>query len=244
MPIPHPIADDADALAWYRELGNAELLATVDALRYALADPPADPATADVAGLLARPRLRAAERELARRARLAAAGADVPHPDDARYHAWRDLAQQVRDRADIGTVFSLGHHRLERRGATEFAGPCLACGGEDRLRVFTDRPGRYWCRRCGLTGDAITAYRSLIEPGFFAALRILAPLCGLALPSEALPSRAEGEPGVVPPTADRRPPPSAERQATPWSGGTERPAVPRRALPPRFELRAGHIARR
>lgn len=40
----------------------------------------------------------------------------------------------------------------------EYAGPCPGCGGKDRFRVWPtppDGPGRYWCRRCGLKGDAI-----------------------------------------------------------------------------------------
>ncbi len=42
----------------------------------------------------------------------------------------------------------------------EYAGPCVWCGGEDRLRVWpnADKPG-YWCRQCGAKGDAIQFLR-------------------------------------------------------------------------------------
>ncbi|ACL01976.1 P4 alpha zinc-binding domain protein [Desulfatibacillum aliphaticivorans] len=36
----------------------------------------------------------------------------------------------------------------------EFAGPCPSCGGEDRFRVWPEQ-GRYWCRGCARSGDAI-----------------------------------------------------------------------------------------
>lgn len=41
------------------------------------------------------------EAEVARRSRLHAAGHDVPDPNADDYLAWRDLAREVRERADI-----------------------------------------------------------------------------------------------------------------------------------------------
>jgi DNA primase len=42
----------------------------------------------------------------------------------------------------------------------EYAGPCPWCGGRDRFRAWPNagRP-RYWCRRCGKTGDRIQYLR-------------------------------------------------------------------------------------
>lgn len=58
--------------------------------------------------------------------------------------------------------------RLKRVASTnggEYAGPCPFCGGTDRFRVWPEHPGgvgRWWCRQCGKSGDAI-AY--LVEHG-------------------------------------------------------------------------------
>lgn len=58
--------------------------------------------------------------------------------------------------------------RLRRVAATwggEYAGPCPFCGGTDRFRVWPDHPsggGRWWCRQCQRSGDAV-AY--LVERG-------------------------------------------------------------------------------
>lgn len=38
--------------------------------------------------------------------------------------------------------------------AGEACSPCPACGGKDRFVVFLEK-GRYWCRHCGVSGDAI-----------------------------------------------------------------------------------------
>jgi len=42
----------------------------------------------------------------------------------------------------------------------EYAGPCPFCNGKNRFRVWPeDRGGRYWCRGCGKSGDAIQYLR-------------------------------------------------------------------------------------
>lgn len=45
----------------------------------------------------------------------------------------------------------------------EHAGPCPWCGGKDRFRVWpkSGKHGRFWCRQCGRSGDAITLLRDL-----------------------------------------------------------------------------------
>lgn len=182
---------DRDALIHYRALGDAELGALHDALRYEVAD---------VAGLYdgdATVRLlldayeRAASEEIARRQRLHRAGANVPNPFDRRYQAWVDLAREVRQQADIIRVFADGGYWLKQTGVNEWHGQCFVCGeGRDRLLVRTDPPGRYWCRRCGLTGDVISAARNLLGPAagqpldFVAAVTHLARQVGLPTPDE------------------------------------------------------------
>lgn len=47
----------------------------------------------------------------------------------------------------------------KRKGPDEFCSPCRACGGNDRLICKTDT-GRYWCRQCGIKGDAIQYLRT------------------------------------------------------------------------------------
>jgi len=243
-----------EARDWYRLLGNAELLALHESLAYELAECEAAEAPAgwrEAVAALHRPRLRAATDELARRRRLAAGSRSLAEPSADRYDAWTGLARRLRDQADITEVFRRAGRPLFWAGGGECAGPCLACGGTDRLRVWPGPPGRYWCRRCGLTGDVITAARSLLDPTFSGALGILAEMAGVGPP--AGPDRgAEGareHPGgqghpvsaATPPTAANGAEP---RTAPPWAATGEPGPRPRPATPPRFELRAGQIARR
>lgn len=47
---------------------------------------------------------------------------------------------------------------VRQGGVREFCCPCPACGGDDRFRVWPDQSdgeGRFWCRQCGVKGDAI-----------------------------------------------------------------------------------------
>jgi len=175
-----------EATVYCRSLGNEELAAHRDALAYESADifNLYGAESAPVAALLIEPRLQIAETELARRARLHTAGADVPNPGGARYDAWRDLAREVREQTNIVAVFDRGGYPLRQTGRTEWHGPCFVCGeGHDRLMVRTDPPGRYWCRRCGLTGDAIAAAGTLHGLSFFEAVRELATELGLLAPA-------------------------------------------------------------
>lgn len=42
----------------------------------------------------------------------------------------------------------------------EYAGPCPFCGGKDRFVIWPEyKGGRWWCRRCEKTGDAIQYIR-------------------------------------------------------------------------------------
>jgi len=50
--------------------------------------------------------------------------------------------------------------RVASTNGGEWAGPCPWCGGKDRFRVWPNAPKpRYWCRRCGRSGDAIQYLR-------------------------------------------------------------------------------------
>jgi DNA primase len=46
-------------------------------------------------------------------------------------------------------------------GGGEYAGPCPWCGGKDRFRCWPTQgeSGKYWCRGCGRSGDAIQYLR-------------------------------------------------------------------------------------
>lgn len=59
----------------------------------------------------------------------------------------------------------------------EIAGPCPFCGGKDRFTIFTrqgrDNLGRFWCRKCGKSGDAIQFLRDMEGIGFREAKRLL-----------------------------------------------------------------------
>jgi hypothetical protein len=54
-------------------------------------------------------------------------------------------------------------------GGGEYAGPCPWCGGKDRFRCWPSQgeAGKYWCRGCGRSGDAIQYlkdYRRMTYP--------------------------------------------------------------------------------
>ena len=63
----------------------------------------------------------------------------------------------------------------------EYAGPCFACGGSDRLRCWPfngDRGGWYWCRREQKGGDAISYLREYRKLSFKEACALLGLDCG------------------------------------------------------------------
>ena len=73
-------------------------------------------------------------------------------------------------------LLSLDGHPLKRKTATEYAGPCIFCGGEDRFIVQTNKGnrGRYWCRQCKKSGDAIQYLRDYKGMDYHSACRELA----------------------------------------------------------------------
>lgn len=48
--------------------------------------------------------------------------------------------------------------QVKKETVKECSSPCPGCAGDDRFRIFTDT-GRYWCRQCGKSGDAIQYLR-------------------------------------------------------------------------------------
>lgn len=169
-------------------MGGAELAAERESLRYDIADARQyDPVSAEVVQILNGDRLKLVDAEFTRRERLYTEGADVPDPHDVSYDQWKDLAAEVRARADILDIFALAGIPLTPVGRDEHAGPCPCCEGHDRFRVWAGRTAgwpRYWCRRCGVSGDAISAHRDFLLPGesFFAAVRTMALQLNLRTP--------------------------------------------------------------
>ena len=158
-----------------RTVGNAELLAAAESLEYQLEDLEELYGGDPVAKLEMTDILDAIDEVLTWRHRLHLRNPDLLSPLDTRYDAWRDLAREVCQRADIVKIFADAGWvlsfagRNSQRNCEEYAGPCFACGGRDRFRVWTNGTygGGYWCRGCRISGDVITAYRNLQNTSFF-----------------------------------------------------------------------------
>lgn len=177
--------------AWVSNALIAELLDRSDALRHASATLK-DSESDQIIGALVEVRSLSVNRELAQMRRQARNSPDLPNPDDARYQEWADLAAQIRARVDLPELIkSYGYplHRdgtNSRRGAAEWAGPCILCGGKDRFRVWSGPNGQAWCRQCGWGGDAIVIVRSLdrgLTDSFYLAVAHVARWLGLPLPA-------------------------------------------------------------
>lgn len=89
----------------------------------------------------------------------------------------------------------------------EYAGACLMCRtGRDRLRVWPALgPGRFWCRACGASGDAISYVMARDDVGFVQACEILG----------AAPARTSRP--LLPSTPKRGGPPPAAWQRQGWA---------------------------
>jgi hypothetical protein len=79
------------------------------------------------------------------------------------------MVKDVKDVMDLLALLSRDTNlrRVASTNGGEWAGPCPWCGGTDRFRVWPNaaRP-RYWCRRCGRSGDAIQYLRDRYGLGF------------------------------------------------------------------------------
>jgi rubrerythrin len=170
-----------DAVVELRGLGYAELDARIDAFRRMVADP-----FDEVDAYQTEERLRAALEEREHRDRLHAAGADVPDPNAPDYLVWRGLARDIVEHADLLYLFERFGVDLHKAGQHEYCGACPFCGGTDRFRVWPTVPGkvgRYWCRQCEASGDAIDLYRTMQGLDFFEAVREGATALGLPVPA-------------------------------------------------------------
>lgn len=64
--------------------------------------------------------------------------------------------------------------RVSTTHGGEYAGPCPFCGGNDRFLIWPEhKGGRYWCRGCEKTGDAIQYLRDMRGLSFAEACRAL-----------------------------------------------------------------------
>lgn len=95
--------------------------------------------------------------------------------------------------------------RVGSTGGGEYAGPCPWCAGQDRFRCWPTQgeAGKYWCRSCGRSGDAIQYLRDYRRMTYREACDHLGR-----------------DPGQRPPMAAGRPPvkPAWEPRACPAPG--------------------------
>jgi DNA primase len=65
--------------------------------------------------------------------------------------------------------------RVASTNGGEFAGPCPRCGGTDRFICWpcNGKTGRFWCRGCGINGDAIQYLRDFRDMSFRQACQTL-----------------------------------------------------------------------
>jgi len=62
---------------------------------------------------------------------------------------------------DILSLIEADGHTPKKTATTqggEYSSPCPSCGGKDRFHIWPEK-GRYWCRGCGKSGDAIQYLR-------------------------------------------------------------------------------------
>lgn len=99
--------------------------------------------------------------------------------------------------------------RKSNAAHAEFCGACPACGGRDRFIVWPEpRKGkpRYWCRQCGIRGDAITWLRERHHMTFSQACQ--------ALGQDAPQPVKRSAPTIQPPRGIDAPPRSWQERAS------------------------------
>ena len=77
-----------------------------------------------------------------------------------------DLLEHIRQRVALKKVAATH--------GGEYAGPCPACGGEDRFRIWPEQregQGSWWCRGCNQGGDAISYLMQMEGMDFKSAAR-------------------------------------------------------------------------
>ncbi|MBU2613766.1 hypothetical protein KJ925_04940 [Patescibacteria group bacterium] len=83
--------------------------------------------------------------------------------------------------------------RVASTSGGEYAGPCPACGGEDRFHLWPET-GRWWCRQCEKSGDAIQYLRDFRGMTFQSAKDYL----GVDLPERPRAARPQTQPWTPP----------------------------------------------
>jgi len=69
-------------------------------------------------------------------------------------------------------IFPLPGSKL-KKGSAECCGPCPKCGGGDDRFITWPESGRFWCRRCGWSGDEIQFLRDTENLNFVDACNML-----------------------------------------------------------------------
>jgi hypothetical protein len=169
-----------------RRCSDDELNRRLEVYQYLVAD---DSGTDDDRALRAvmyRPILEAIEAEIAHRARLRCTGKAPARSTSVRFEALKLLIGKVKTRLDIVAFLEWETLWQIIRGKTESHAACPICGtGRDRLVLFNDPPGRFFCRRCEVSGDGIElagivwGIDTSTADGLRTCVIRLAELCGL-----------------------------------------------------------------
>lgn len=119
---------------------------------------------------------------------------------------------------DILTLYQGMGLTAKQKTATEYGGPCPSCGGNDRFCIWCGGEGkhglgRFYCRGCGLQGDAIQFLREFLGIGYGEACREL----GLT-PAAPSGRRAAREPDAPPPATPAWTPKPGELPNALWQG--------------------------
>jgi hypothetical protein len=101
---------------------------------------------------------------------------------------------------DLVQLVGGGLKKVAGTNGGEWAGACPFCGGRDRFRVWPEQ-GRWWCRQCERSGDAVSFVQQRKQVSFAAALRGLG-LQGQTRSYQPAPAPARPpEPSEPPPEA-------------------------------------------
>lgn len=129
----------------------------------------------------------------------------------------RRTIERAREEADLLALTGLaGRRRTAGTNGGEWKGPCPFCGGSDRFCVWPEHPdgcGRWWCRQCKRSGDAIDFVREKYNLDFDAAIRQL--LGGTVPVEDDAPDNARAAQRRTTPATAAGPPPT-EWQETVW----------------------------
>lgn len=85
------------------------------------------------------------------------------------------LEQTQRVGATINELMLEDGFAIRRESVGEFSSSCPRCGGRDRFRVWPERRGksRFWCRKCGIHGDAADYLQMVRGMSAADALRVM-----------------------------------------------------------------------